>query len=450
MHLVSDPVVQPTASLEEAPPPTTRRTYVLDTSVLLADPGAIGRFDEHDIVLPLVVISELEAKRAHPDLGWAARQAIRRLEDVRREHGRLDEPVAVNAHGGTLRVELNHQAPQLLPEGLRDHTNDHRILSVARALTTEGVDCVLVTKDLPLRLKAAAIGIAAEEYRNELTTTTEWSGTLVVDGASSGTIDALYDGRIVPAEAAGHELLTHTAVVLRAGSQSAIARVLPDHTLRLVHPGSAFGLRARSAEQQIALDMLLDDDIGIVSVGGRAGCGKTVLALAAALELTVEQERFQKILVFRPLFAVGGQELGFLPGSEAEKMSPWAAGVVDALGAFCESSTVEHVFDEGLLEVLPLTHIRGRTFTNTIVVIEEAQNLERHHLLSTISRVGAGSRVFLTHDVAQRDNLRVGRDDGIATIVDRLKGHPLFAHVTLSRSERSPIAEIAGALLDEH
>jgi PhoH-like ATPase len=449
MRVVTEPSNHPSKQPPPHPAATTRRTYVVDTSVLLADPGALGRFDEHEVVLPLAVISELEAKRHHPDLGWAARRAIRHLEDIRRAHGRLDEAVPVNRQGGTVRVELNHQAPHILPEALRDHTNDHRILSVARALTLEGSDCTLVTKDLPLRLKAAAIGIAAEEYRNELDRSAEWTGSVTVDDVAPALIDALYDDDPVPAEAIAHELLTHTAVVARAGSQSVIARVMPDQTLRRVQPQNAFGLRGRSAEQQIALDLLLDDEIGVVSLGGRAGCGKTVLALAAALELTVEQELFQRVLVFRPLFAVGGQELGYLPGSESEKMSPWAAGVTDALAAFCEPSTIDHLLGERVLEVLPLTHIRGRTFTNSIVIIEEAQNLERNHLLSTISRVGSGSRVFLTHDVAQRDNLRVGRDDGIAAIVSRLKGHPLFAHVTLSRSERSAIAEIAGELLDE-
>ena len=258
---------------------------------------------------------------------------------------------------------------------------------MAKTLADEGFDTVVVTKDLPLRLKAAAVGIPADEYRSELAAPNEWPGIATVDPAPSELLDALYEGARVDAEEVGHELLTHTSVILRSGSQSAIARVLPNKTLRLIHPPTAFGLRARSAEQQIALDLLLDDDIGIVSLGGRAGCGKTVLALAAALDLTIEQSRFHKILVFRPLFAVGGQDLGYLPGSEAEKMSPWAAGIT---------------------EVLPLTH-----------------------------------------DVAQRDNLRVGRDDGIATIVSRLKGHSLFAHVSLTRSERSPIAEVAGQLLDE-
>lgn len=439
----------PEAIPEDAPAPTGRRTYVIDTSVLLADPGACFRFAEHDVVIPLVVLTELEAKRHHPDLGWAARRAIHHLEDLRREHGQLDRPIAINDLGGTVQVELNHQLPHLLPAGLRDQSNDHRILSVARALREEGTDCVLVSKDLPLRLKAGALGIAAEEYRSEIVGTSEWTGVTVVDPVAPGLIDDLYDERTVDAEDVGHELLPHTSLILRNGSQSAIARVLPDRTLHLVQPSPAFGLRPRSAEQQIALDLLLDDDIGIVSIGGRAGCGKTVLALAAALELTIEQERFDKILVFRPLFAVGGQELGFLPGDEAEKMAPWGAGITDALAAFCERSTIEHIFDEHVIEVLPLTHIRGRTFTNTIVIIEEAQNLERAHLLSTISRIGSGSRVFLTHDVAQRDNLRVGRYDGISSIVSRLKGHPLFAHVALQRSERSAIAEVAASLLDD-
>jgi PhoH-like ATPase len=395
-----------------------------------------------------IVISELEAKRDHPELGFAARRVIRELEDIRRRCGRLDKAVPVNDMGGTIRVELNHQIPQLLPESLRDKSNDHRILSVARSLAGEGRRCVLVTKDLPLRLKAAALDIAADEYRYDVMYAPEPSETVVI-GVAPAIIDALYKGDVVHAEEIGHELLTHTAAILRAGSQSAIARVLPDRSLQLVRANAAFGLRARSTEQRVALAFLLDGDIGIVSLGGRSGCGKTVLALAAALELAVERALFQKIIVFRPLFAVGGQDLGFLPGSETEKMSPWAAGVFDALASFCSQSTIDYIVDEGLLEVLPLTHIRGRTFTKCIVLVEEAQNLERNNLLSTISRIGSGSRVFLTHDVAQRDNLRVGRHDGVASVVARLSGHPLFAHVSLSKSERSAIAEVAAELLDE-
>ncbi len=436
---------------------STRRTYVLDTSVLLADPGAMFRFAEHEVVLPLIVISELEAKRHHTDLGWAARRAIRHLEDLRRRgDGRLTEPVPVNDHGGTLRVELNHVSPSNLPEAFVDASNDHRILQVARALSLEGARVTLVTKDLPLRLKAAAVDLDADDYRNDLAQDGAWSGVVVVDDVPADVIDRLH--RRDPADTVhvtdvdtDDDPPVNAAMILRNGSQSAVVRVEESKALRLV-PSTveAFGLRPRSTEQRIALDALLDPDVGIVSIGGAAGCGKTVLALAAALELVVERRQFDRVIVFRPLFAVGGQDLGFLPGDQAEKMAPWAAGVIDALAGFCSRRVIDELLVEGHLEVLPLTHIRGRTFANSIVVVEEAQNLERHVLLSAMSRVGAHGRIFLTHDVTQRDNLRVGRDDGVAALVEHLRGHPLFAHTTLTKSERGPIAALAGRILEQY
>ena len=209
-----------------------------------------------------------------------------------------------------------------------------------------------------------------------------------------------------------------------------------------------FGVRGRNAEQRMALDLLADPTIGVVSLGGPAGTGKSVLALAAGLEAVVERRTHRRVVVFRPLFAVGGQELGYLPGSEQEKMSPWAAAVADALEAVTERHVVEELMERGLLETLPLTHIRGRTLTDSWVVIDEAQNLERSVLLTALSRIGPNSRVVLTHDVAQRDNLRVGRHDGVLTVVNDLQGHPLFAHMSLLRSERSAVAGLVADLID--
>ena len=198
----------------------------------------------------------------------------------------------------------------------------------------------------------------------------------------------------------------------------------------------------------MALDLLADPTIGVVSLGGPAGTGKSVLALAAGLEAVVERRTHRRVVVFRPLFAVGGQELGYPPGSEQEKMSPWAAAVADALEAVTERHVVEELMERGLLETLPLTHIRGRTLTDSWVVIDEAQNLERSVLLTALSRIGPNSRVVLTHDVSQRDNLRVGRHDGVLTVVNDLQGHPLFAHMSLSRSERSAVAGLVADLVD--
>ena len=211
-----------------------------------------------------------------------------------------------------------------------------------------------------------------------------------------------------------------------------------------------FGIHGRSAEQRIALEILLDPEVGIVSLGGRAGTGKSAMALCAGLEAVLERNQHKKVVVFRPLFAVGGQELGYLPGSESEKMSPWGQAVFDTLSSLTSREVIEELLERGMLEVLPLTHIRGRSLHDSFVIVDEAQSLERNVLLTVLSRIGANSKVVLTHDVAQRDNLRVGRHDGVVAVVEKLKGHPLFAHVTLTRSERSPIAALVTELLEEH
>ena len=427
-----------------------RRTYVLDTSVLLADPRAITRFDEHDVVLPIVVLIELEAKRDHPELGWAARHALRLIERFRIDGGSLTEPLVANDHGGTLRVELNHQDTTALPTALATDNNDHRILAVAKNLADEGHAVTVVTKDLPLRLKCSIVGLDADEYRNELASDPSWTGFVELE-VERELIDELYAERVIDL-AEARDLPCNTGIALVAGqlgSQSALGRVHDDKRVHLVRGDrTVFDLHGRSAEQRIAIDLLADQSVGIVSIGGPAGTGKSVIALAAGLESVLEARLHKRVVVFRPIFAVGGQELGYLPGTEAEKMAPWAAAVTDALEAIVGREVIDEVASRGLLEVLPLTHIRGRSLTDTFVIIDEAQNLERAVLLTALSRVGEGSRVVLTHDVAQRDNLRVGRHDGIASVIDALRGHPLFGHITLTRSERSAIAALVTELLD--
>ena len=423
------------------------RTYVLDTSVLLADPAATGRFEEHEVVLPVVVVTELEAKRHHPELGFFARAALRRLDELRIEHGRLDRPVQVNVAGGTLRVELNHTDAGSLPSGFRLGDNDTRILAVARNLADEGHEVTLVSKDLPLRIKASAVGLDAEEYRAELAHEPGWTGMVELD-VTGADLDDLYGEGHLDLEQA-RELPCHTGLVLLSERGSALGRVRADKGVQLVRGDrDAFGLHGRSAEQRVALELLLDPEIGIVSLGGRAGTGKSALALCAGLEAVMERRRHQKVVVFRPLYPVGGQELGYLPGSENDKMSPWAQAVFDTLGAVASREVIEEVLDRGMLEVLPLTHIRGRSLHDAFVIVDEAQSLERNVLLTVLSRIGANSKVVLTHDVAQRDNLRVGRHDGVVAVVERLKGHPLFGHVTLTRSERSPIAALVTDMLE--
>ena len=423
------------------------KTYVLDTSVLLSDPHALRNFAEHSVIVPLVVTTELEAKRHHPELGYFARTALRDLDDLRVRYGRLDAPVPVNEAEGTVQVELNHTDPEVLPPGFRLGDNDSRILAVALNYRAEDRDVVLVSKDLPMRVKASAVGLAAEEYRHELTPDSGWTGMAEVD-VTSATIERLYsDGVAVVSEAV--DLPVHTGVVLHGTTSSALGRVLGDGSVRLIKDREAFGIHGRSAEQRVALDLLLDQEVGIVSLGGRAGTGKSALALCAGLEAVLERRLYSKVLVFRPLYAVGGQELGYLPGTENEKMSPWGQAVFDTLSSVTSKNVIDEVVAQELLEVLPLTHIRGRSLHDAFVIVDEAQSLERNVLLTVLSRIGQNSRVVLTHDVAQRDNLRVGRHDGVVAVVERLKGHPLFAHVTLTRSERSPIAALVTEMLED-
>ncbi len=428
---------------------TTQRTYVVDTSVLLSDPKAIFRFAEHQVVLPVVVIAELEAKRNDPEIGYFARQALRNLDELRVQHERLDFPIAVGEDGGSLRVELNHSAMSVLPSGLQLGDNDSRILAVALNLANEGLAVTVVSKDLPLRVKAASIGLAAEEYRAELAVDSGWVGTDDIT-LSADQMQRLYaDERLHTRVVA--DIPINTGLVVHSDRGSALGRVTARGEMRLVRGDrDIFGLHGRSAEQRFAIDMLLDPEIGIVSLGGSAGTGKSALALCAGLEAVLEKQQHRKIMVFRPLYAVGGQELGFLPGDASEKMNPWAQAVFDTLGSVVSPNVLDEVLERGLLEVLPLTHIRGRSLHDAFVIVDEAQSLERNVLLTVLSRIGQNSRVVLTHDVAQRDNLRVGRHDGVASVIETLKGHPLFGHITLMRSERSAIAALVTEMLESN
>lgn len=422
------------------------RTFVLDTSVLLSDPTALFRFAEHSVVIPVIVISELEKKRHDPEIGYFARQALRALDDLRIKHERLDFPIPLEG-GGSIRVELNHSNQSVLPSGLQLGDNDSRILAVALNLAGDGLEVTVVSKDLPMRVKAASIGLSAEEYRAELATDPSWLGTSEVTLSSDDMADLYETEKLRTRDVIG--LPINTGLVIHSDRGSALGRIVADGEIHLVRGDrDLFGLHGRSAEQRLAIDMLLDAQLGIVSLGGRAGTGKSALALCAGLEAVLERQQHKKVVVFRPLYAVGGQELGYLPGDQGEKMNPWGQAIFDTLGALVSQNVIDEVVERGLLEVLPLTHIRGRSLHDAFVIVDEAQSLERNVLLTVLSRIGQNSRVVLTHDVAQRDNLRVGRHDGVASVIESLKGQSLFAHITLTRSERSAIAALVTELLE--
>ena len=382
-------------------------------------------------MLPVVVVTELEGKRHHPELGYFARTALRMLDELRIKEGGSTHRSPSGKTAARCRSSSTTRTPaRCRPASARRQR--HRILSVAKNLSNEGHDVTIVSKDLPMRVKASAVGLAAEEYRAELAVDSGWTGMTELD-VTVEEMDALYEhGRVEHASC-------RAAVPHRAGAAlaagSGLGRVGADKQIRLVRGDrDAFGLHGRSAEQRIALDLLLDPDVGIVSLGGRAGTGKSALALCAGLEAVMERRQQRKVVVFRPLYAVGGQELGYLPGASPRRWGPGAGGLRHPR-RLVSHEVVEEVMDRGMLEVLPLTHIRGRSLHDAFVIVDEAQSLERNVLLTVLSRIGQNSKVVLTHDVAQRDNLRVGRHDGVAAVIEALKGHPLFAHVTLTRSE---------------
>lgn len=439
------------SSLPEVSPqtPTDLVVFVLDTSVLLSDPRAIYRFEEHEVVLPITVVIELEKKRHDPEIGYFARQALRLLDQLRVKYGQLSEPIPVGDQGGTLRVELNHSNQEVLPRGMQLGDNDSRILAVAANLKAEGNSVTVVSKDLPMRIKASSIGLDADEYRHELAADTGYTGSAQVS-LGSEEISALYEHEELETFAVDG-LPVNTSLVIQSERGSALGRVVAPTKLRLVRGDrEVFGVHGRSAEQRLAIDLLLDPSVGIVSLGGRAGTGKSALALAAGLESVLERGLHRKIMIFRPLYAVGGQELGFLPGDQDEKMNPWGQAVFDTLTSIVSDNVLDEVMDRDIIEILPLTHIRGRSLHDAFVIVDEAQSLERNVLLTMLSRIGINSRVILTHDVAQRDNLRVGRHDGIASVIETLKGHKLFGHIMLTRSERSDIAALVTDLLEDY
>lgn len=420
--------------------------YVLDTSAILSDPKCLERLATKQIVIPLATLTELEEKRNHPELGYPARTALRYIEEYRKVSNCLTESTPTR-EGGSIRVEINSVNESSLPAPLRTVENDNRILAVAHNLSKDA-DVTLLTKDLPLRLKASVAGVKADDYSSDgFGFDVNWNGVKVLD-TNEYVLDELYrDGKV--SLSTTMDDVVNTSYILRSyDGQSALGRLKGDGFVHLVKPRKIFDLGGRSAEQRLAIDLLCDDEVGIVSLAGKGGTGKTSIAVAAGLEAVLEKNSHKKITVFRPLYAVGGQDLGFLPGTADEKMAPWTQAILDVLEGICSQNVVDHIIESHLLEVLPLTHIRGRTLNNSFVIIEEAQNLDAMVLLTALSRLGEGSKAVLTHDIAQRDNLRVGRFDGIFSVVSKLAGSPLFGHIMLTRSERSEIAELVSNVLD--
>jgi PhoH-like ATPase len=435
----------------------TSINYVLDTCVLLADPHAPLRFDEHHVVLPLVVVEELDRQKTRMDeVGANARAAIRLLEDLgASKAGGLAAPTALPT-GGHLRLELNGITSSRLPEFLDPTTSDHRILATCLNLVDDGAPTILVTKDAALRIKGAQLGVTVEDYRGDTVQVDEsYRGVAEIDVPGT-TVDELFAGGKVTVDAG--DLFVNQFVILHGpGSQSGLGRVVDDgHRATITRvSGSrrAFGVESKNMRQAFALDLLMDPDVAAVSVMGMAGTGKTYLALAAALEQALELGRYRRVSVYRPLVAVGRQEVGFLPGDLTDKLEPWMAAVHDnlyALFAAAEGSprdAVDELFERDILEMAAVTYLRGRSITGELVIVDEAQNLELPTLKVILTRMGADSKVVFCGDLTQVDNPYVSPFGGLAAMIEKFKGNPLFGHVTLDRTVRSPLAEYAANIL---
>lgn len=422
-------------------------TVVLDTSVLLsAGRTALFSFEDNNIVLPLVVVRELEAKRNDPDLGLAARSVLRALDEML-DMGDLRDPVELGDGYGTIRIETNHVHD--VPESLKSYpSNDTRIVTVALNLSNELDDPVfLVTKDIPLKIMASIVGVKTKGFVPQ-NISGEYIDNTETVWVSAETINQIHDEGSARLDL---DIPRNVGVILRSEENpkhTALVVAGPEFKFRKVEAHEVAGLESRSAEQALAIDYLMDESVKIVSLGGRAGTGKTTLALAAGVE-QINRGIYKKIIVFRSMHAVGGEELGFLPGTEAEKMDPWTAAIYDSLGSFLTKEQIQKLKTKQAIEVLPLTHIRGRTFNNAFILIDESQNLTRATIMTALSRLGKNSKAVMSWDRSQRDNMRVGRHDGVYEVADRLLGERLFAHTSLVKSERSDVAELVSRKLDD-
>jgi PhoH-like ATPase len=359
--------------------------------------------------------------------------------------------------GGTLRIELNGVNSRRLPEVLDPKTPDHRILSACLELETNGVAAVLVTKDVALRIKGAQLGVEVQDYRADVVAVDEYYTGVTEVTVDSATVDHFYTDGKIKLDQPG--LMLNQFVVMRApASQSAVGQVVEvePSPVAVRVPGNrrVFGVESKNVRQAFALELLLNPDIPAVSLMGAPGTGKTFLALAAGLEQVLEAGRYRKVSVYRPLIAIGRQEIGYLPGDLDEKLAPWMAAVHDNLyalfsdgGPGAARQALEELVDRDALELAAITYLRGRSITGEFVIIDEAQNLELSTLKVILTRIGPDAKVVFCGDFTQIDNPYVSPFGGAAAMIEKMKGNHLFGHVTLERTVRSPLAELATTVL---
>ena len=439
-----------------------RKNYVLDTNVLLHDPRALFQFKDNNVIVPIYVVEEIDKfKRDLSELGRNARQVSRDLDAFREENGSLTEGVPLE-NGGMLRVMFTQKT--LPRELMNQHEADNRILALASDVKDKepSLRCVFVTKDINLRIRADALGIITEDYENDKIENPEVYMGVRELPVGKEDIDAFYahgelplpEGMegVYPNEFAllkDREAPNHTAL---SKYNAAKGRFVP--LLKSLKEG-AWGLRPRNKEQSFALDLLINDEIKLVTIVGKAGTGKTLLAIAAGLQKTMEEQVYQKMLVSRPVFPLG-KDIGFLPGTVEEKLNPWMQPIYDNVEFLMGLSRADkkagrsykELVDLGLIAIEPLTYIRGRSIPNQYIIVDEAQNLTPHEVKTIITRVGDNTKIVLTGDPYQIDNPYVdATSNGLVHVVNKFKNEKLAGHITLTRGERSALAELASNVL---
>ncbi|QXE91858.1 PhoH family protein [Geomonas subterranea] len=439
-----------------------KKIYVLDTNVLLYDPQALTKFEDNSIIIPITVIEEIDRfKKDMNETGRNARQ-VSRLMDAFRKEGSLSQGLDLE-NGGTLKIEIyEEKVMKRLPPELREERGDNRILAVAVDLmeSQKEMPVILVTKDTNLRIKADALGLAAQDYESDKVAIDElYTGCATLE-VGADAIDRFYSQGWLDMDNNGY-LPNQYLLLSEAGnpSHSAVGRF--DHVSRRMVPlaildkEGVWSLFPRNMEQSLALDALLDDNIKIVTLVGKAGTGKTLLAIAAGLQKTAEENIYNRLLVSRPVFPMG-RDLGFLPGDIEEKLSPWMQPIFDNVelllsgheGEKRHSKGYKELMAMGILEIEPLTYIRGRSIPNQYMIVDEAQNLTPHEIKTIVTRAGEGTKIILTGDPYQIDNPYVDAEsNGLTYVVERLKEQTISAHVTMTKGERSDLAELAANLL---
>lgn len=411
--------------------------YVVDSSVLLSVGAQIfKRFKGTTLIIPIAILHTLEESREDKNTGHNAREVLRELGRIR-GLGNVKEGVLLES-GATVKIQTYEYS-----QNIQRNTED--VLSTVRGIASYEPSSVvtLLSNDVVLNVAADLENIRVETVASD-NSNRKFLDQIHTFTISSESFTDLVDNGTAKLDI---DVPVNTGVILRAGQRSALALSKPGYLFTNIPEMTLSTFTAKNKEQNIAMKQLKDDTIKSVSLGGIAGGGKTAMALAAGVD-AVKNHGYKKLVVFRSMHAVGGEDLGFLPGTENEKLDPWTAAVYDAMGSFMTKEQIQQFKSKGMLEVLPITHVRGRTINGAYVIVDEAQNLSLDVLRTLLTRMSHSSKIVLTHDVSQRDNWRVGRHDGIDEVVSRMHGNSIFAHTSMVKSERSELAQTATRLLD--